>query len=228
MQYKILVVDDETCVLESLKLVLQEGNISVITAMDGETCLKKAEVSKPDLIILDINLPDMDGFKVCRILKKTKHLSHIPIIILTGVGTSSRSIVAGLEAGACDYILKPFDHEVLMARVKVALRWLEYKGEVKELIKKCGVEINLDERKLKVKGKPIDLTRKEFDIISILVKESGKIVKHKDILETVWGSEDEIVEHTLESHVSNLKRKLGSHFAKRILTVKGVGYKLKV
>lgn len=226
MQHKILVCDDDEDILELIKETLHRENISVITVETGETCLKKAESSNPDLIILDQNLPDMCGTDVHKILKKEKTLSHIPVMILTGEKKSDSDVVSGFRDGACDYMTKPFEPKILVARVKNILRWLDYKGKLKEIVKKCGLEMDVDQRRIKVNGKIVDLTQKEFDLISILVRNSGRVLSRQHLLETVWGYEDMASVRTLISHISTLKKKLGPHCAKKIVTVKGKGYKL--
>jgi two-component system, OmpR family, response regulator ArlR len=226
MQYKILVIDDNKSLLEAIKEVFKEENVAVITATDGETGIEKAIESKPDVIILDLNLPDIDGYKVYRVLKKEKTTSNIPIIFLTGYKITKNDIVRGLEEGACDYIIKPFDNRELIARVNNCFKWLEYKSGFKEVIKQCGMEMDIKERKVKIKGKPVNLTRIEFDLLHYFIRNKGKLLTHKNILETVWGYEDSMSVHTLETHVSNLKRKIGQQCAQKIQTIRKFGYKL--
>ncbi|MBN1384829.1 MAG: response regulator transcription factor [Elusimicrobia bacterium] len=228
MQYSVLAVDDDEDILELIKETLQQENISVITAKTGNACIKKAEISRPDLIILDLDLPDIPGDKVYKILKKENSTSSIPVMILTGSKISTDDIAFGLNEGACEYVIKPFDPKVLTARVKNIFHWLDYKVKIKEVVKKCGLEIDAKQRRVKVNGSIVDLTKKEFDLLSTLIRGGGRVLSHRNLLETVWGYEDMASAHTLESHVSSLKKKLGPYFARKIITVKGIGYKLDV
>lgn len=228
MQYKVLAVDDDEDILELVKETLQRENISVITAKTGEACFKRVETSKPDLIILDFDLPDIPGDKIYRVLKKDKSTSHIPVMILTGSRISDNDMVFGFREGVCEYIIKPFEPKILAARVKNIFQWLDYKVKVKEIVKRCGLEMDVEQRRIKVNGKIVELTQKEFDLVSTLIRNSGRVVSRQNLLETVWGYEDIASTHTLESHIYSLKKKLGPHFAKKIITLKGTGYKLNV
>ena len=223
MRHKILAVDDDADILELIKETLSREDMTVVTAKDGKTCLEKAEETKPDLILLDIGLPDISGYKVFRTLKHEKTLSHIPVIMLTGRKTPPNEIASILNEGASDYLAKPVIPEFLAARVKVVLRLIEYKGLPKEVIHKCGVYMNIEERVVKVKGKPIDLTKKEFDLLFTLLRKSGKVIIKKYLLGTIWGDEDKIYEHTLDNHVSSLRKKLGPACGDKIVSVKSVG-----
>lgn len=225
MLYKVLAVDDDKKILKIVKASLQYEDISVITACDGVTCLEKAKSAKPDLIILDFDLPDIDGFKLCQVLRSDKPTAHIPIIFLSGKMITNNDMVAGFTAGASDYILKPFEPRILISRVKAVLRWLEYKGELGGSIKKYGIEIDLNDRMVKIKGKQINLTKKEFDLLFTLIRKNDQLVTHKYLLETVWGYEPDIDTHTLDSHISSLRKKLGAAYAKKIIAVKGFGYR---
>ncbi|MBN1383692.1 MAG: response regulator transcription factor [Elusimicrobia bacterium] len=226
MLYKVLVVDDDEDILELIKETLHRENISVITAKTGEAGIKRAETSQPDLIILDLTLPDIPGIKVYRVLKNEKRTTHIPVMILTGTRKSAKDMVFGFEEGVCEYMVKPFDPKVFAARVKNIFQLLENKEKIREIVKKCGVQMDAEERKIKVKDKIVNLTQKEFDLISVLVRESGRVLSREYLLETVWGYEDNVETHTLESHLFSIKKKVGPDCAKKIITIKGKGYKL--
>jgi len=227
MRYKALIIDDNKGMCEGLKVLFSSENISLITAEDGETGIALANSKKPDVIILDLSLPDMDGDEVQKTLKNDKATSHIPVIILTGTQMTDQNQADGINMGACDYILKPFDNKVLIARVKNVFRWQEYKGEVKEKMIKCGLEMDEETKTVKVKGKPINLTLKEFDLLFTLVRKIGQILKYDYLLYTVWGYEKDIYIHTLINHICSLKKKLGPDCAKKIKTIKHVGYKFE-
>ncbi|HAM39542.1 MAG TPA: DNA-binding response regulator [Elusimicrobia bacterium] len=224
MRYKVLIIDDNICILEALKELLLTENISVITAENGEKGIDLATKTKPDVIILDLLLPDISGHKVQRILKQDRTTSHIPILILTGTQVTEKDQVLCIENGACEYITKPFDNDVFIARLKNIFRWQDYKCKLKQTIKKYGLEINEDEHTIRIKHKLIKLTKIEFDLLYLLIKKCGQILKYTELLETIWGYGKNIDTRTLVSHISNLKKKLGSDY--NIETVRSIGYRL--
>ncbi|HAM38025.1 MAG TPA: hypothetical protein DCP53_01290 [Elusimicrobia bacterium] len=228
MRYKVLVIDDHKGTLEALKMLFSYENYSVITAENGKTGINLAIQKQPDLIILDLVLPDIHGYKVKEVLENGKTTSHIPIMLFTGAMTTPKDEVYGFKMGACEYITKPFDPGVLVARVKNIFREREKKGGLKEVIKKYGLEIFEDERYIKVKSKEIRLTRKEFDLFFVLFKSQGRLLSNQYLLETVWDYEKDIDTHTLRSHIFSIKKKLGPEYAKKIINVKGSGYRLEI
>ena len=227
MRYKVLVIDDHKGTLEALKMLFSYENYSVITAENGKTGINLAIQKQPDLIILDLVLPDIHGYKVKEVLEKGKTTSHIPVVLFTGAMTTPKDEVYGFKMGACEYITKPFDPGVLVARLKNIFREREKKSGLKEVIKKCGLEINEKERYVKVKGKIIELTQTEIDILLILLRNYGQVLTYEYLSETVFGYEKDIITHDLETHIYNLRKKLGPDCAKYIITIKGVGYKLQ-
>jgi len=226
MRYKVLIIDDNICILEALKELLLTENISVITAENGEKGINLATKTKPDVIILDLLLPDISGHKVQRILKQDRTTSHIPILILTGTQVTEKDQVLCIENGACEYITKPFDNDVFIARLKNIFRWQDYKCKLKQTIKKYGLEINEDERYVKIKGKIVNLTQIETDLLLTLIRRHEQLLSYKYLLETTFGYAEHVNTHTLITHMSNLRKKLGPYYAKYILTIKGLGYKL--
>jgi len=191
MRYKILIIDDHKGTRETLKMLLNYENYSVITAEKGKTT------------------------------------SHIPIMLFTGAMTTPKDEVYGFKMGACEYITKPFDPGVLVARLNNIFREREKRSGLKETIKKCGLEIFEDERYIKIKGKIIELTQTEIDILLTLLKQYGQAVRYEYLSQTVFGYEKDIITHNLETHIYNLRKKLGPDCAKYIITIKGVGYKLQ-
>jgi len=224
LKERILVIDDDASILKLVSEVLTEEGFSVITANCGEEGIKKVHQSKPNLVILDLRLPDMDGFQICQTLKKDKSVSSIPIIMLTVKSTKS-STVAGLEMGADDYIVKPFNQEELVARVKTVLRRAGGGEKVEETLKYGDICLNLDKHIASLKDKEIDLTPMEFSLLHILIKKKGHVLNRNFLLETVWGYEYFGTTRTVDVHIGRLREKLGP-LGKKIETVEGVGYKL--
>jgi len=224
LKKRILVIDDDASILKLVSDVLTEEGFSVITASCGEEGIKKVHRSKPNLVILDLRLPDMDGFQICQTLKKDKIVSNIPIIMLT-VKSAKSSTVAGLEMGADDYIVKPFNQEELVARVKTVLRRAGGEEKVEEILKYGDMHLNLDKHTVFIKDKQIDLTPMEFNLLHILVKKKGHVLNRNFLLETVWGYEYFGTTRTVDVHIGRLREKL-TPLGDKIETVEGVGYRL--
>jgi two-component system alkaline phosphatase synthesis response regulator PhoP len=224
LKKRILVIDDDASISKLVSDILSEEGFSVITASCGEEGIKKVHRSKPDLIILDLRLPDMNGFQICQTLKKDKNVSDIPIIMLTVKSTKS-STVAGLEMGADDYIVKPFNQEELIARVKTVLRRAGGGEKVEEILTYKDILLNLDKHTVFIKDKKIDLTPIEFNLLHILIKKKGHVLNRNFLLETVWGYEYFGTTRTVDVHIGRLREKL-AHLGEMIETVEGVGYRL--
>ena len=227
MKERVLIVDDDPELLGILKRYLENHGLETITAANGAEALAAAS-GKPDLIITDIEMPRMDGFTLCRRIKENKVLADIPVIIMTGKKISEADHVAGYGYGADDYVVKPFSYPVLLAKAK-AMSKPAARGKEKEAVLKSGdLQLNLEGRTIKIKGKPVKLTSKEFDLLHTLTSKPGKVLSLNSLLEAVWGynTADYNDPHTVEVHVSNLRRKIGS-FGKRIKAVPGHGYKFE-
>jgi len=224
LKKRILVVDDDSSILKLVTDLLTEEGFGVISASCGEEGIKKVHQSKPNLVILDLRLPDMDGFQICQTLKKDKSVSNIPIIMLT-VKSAKSSTVAGLEMGADDYIVKPFNQEELIARVKTVLRRAERSEKVEEILKYQDMQLNLDKHSVLIKGKEIDLTPMEFSLLHVLIKKKGHVLNRNFLLETVWGYEYFGTTRTVDVHIGRLREKLGP-LGENIETVEGIGYRL--
>ncbi|GAA4280617.1 response regulator transcription factor [Gaetbulibacter aestuarii] len=217
---KILLVDDEPDILEIVGYNLSNEGYQVITAENGQEGVKKAKKELPQLIILDVMMPEMDGIEACEIIRKDPELQNTIIAFLTARG-EDYSQVAGFDAGADDYITKPIKPKVLVSKVKALLRRFK-EEEVKNTMKVGQLEINRDEYKITSKGKEILLPRKEFELLSLLASKPGKVFKRDEILDTVWGNEVVVGGRTIDVHIRKLREKLGD---KSFKTVKGVGYK---
>jgi two-component system alkaline phosphatase synthesis response regulator PhoP len=217
---KILLVDDEPDILEIVGYNLSNEGYQIITAENGLEAVKKAKKELPQLIILDVMMPEMDGIEACEIIRKNLDLKDTIITFLTARG-EDYSQVAGFDAGADDYITKPIKPKVLISKVKALLR--RFKEEPKSNVVKVGdLVIDRDEYKIILKGKDIILPRKEFELLSLLTSKPGKVFKRDEILDKVWGNEVIVGGRTIDVHIRKLREKIGDE---RFKTVKGVGYK---
>ncbi|MDC3269030.1 response regulator transcription factor [Flavobacteriaceae bacterium] len=220
---KILLVDDEPDILEIVGYNLSTEGYQVITANNGLEGVRKAEKEHPQLIILDVMMPEMDGIEACEKIRQLPELKDVVITFLTARG-EDYSQVAGFDAGADDYITKPIKPKVLMSRVKALLRrYKESHDSVSEDVVKIGnLTIDRDAYKIMLKDQEISLPRKEFELLSLLASKPGKVFKRDDILDKVWGNEVIVGGRTIDVHIRKLREKLGDELFK---TVKGVGYK---
>jgi two-component system alkaline phosphatase synthesis response regulator PhoP len=216
---KILLVDDEPDILEIVGYNLSSEGYQVITAENGVEAVKKAKKELPQLIILDVMMPEMDGIEACEIIRKNPELKDVVITFLTARG-EDYSQVAGFDAGADDYITKPIKPKVLVSKVKALLR--RFKEDVKDTVKVGNLIINRDEYKIILEGEEIILPRKEFELLSLLASKPGKVFKRDEILDKVWGNEVVVGGRTIDVHIRKLREKIGD---KSFKTVKGVGYK---
>ncbi len=226
-RYKILLVEDEKNIAKVVAYNLEREGYQVAAARDGEEALAKTRKENPDLVILDLMLPKLDGLEVCRQLKGDPKTARIPIIMLTAK-TQEADRVVGLELGADDYVAKPFSVRELAARVKAVLR----RGQPTEapvLWKGWDLEVDWERRKVKSKKKLVELTPKEFELLKVLVEASGRVLSRELLLEKVWGYDQasEIQSRTVDLHISQLRQKLGSP-GKQILTVTGAGYRFRM
>ncbi len=222
---KILIIDDEDDFAQMLKEYLEgTGRYKVAVENDGRNGLAAAQKIKPDLILLDIMLPDMGGFDICKTLKSREKCSTIPVIIVSGQKRESDK-VSGLDIGADDYLIKPFSLKELDARIRAVLRRIG-EGEEKEIIIGNEIVINLEKYLVTVKGEKIDLTHTEFAILRLLASKKSHVFTRSAILEYLWESPDCVTERTVDVHIKYLRDKLGKA-GKLIQNVRGVGYKLE-
>ncbi|MDP9238151.1 MAG: response regulator transcription factor [Chloroflexota bacterium] len=219
----ILVVDDEKNIVQLARLYLNNEGFRVESAHDGKQALEKAKSVRPDLIVLDVMMPEMDGLTVCKELRKT---SNVPIIILTARGEDIDRII-GLEIGADDYMAKPFNPRELVARVKAVLRRAQGEREVPEVTEAGGLRIDAASREVTLDGRSLTLRAKEFDLLSAFAQHKGTVLDRERLLRMVWGADYYGDSRTIDVHVAWLRDKLGDSSVK-IQTVWGVGYKLLV
>ena len=224
MGQTILVVDDEKDIVTLLEYNLQKAGFNTISALDGPDAIDIARSRRPDLIILDIMLPSMDGMEICKILKQDPCTGHIPIIMLTARGEEVDRIL-GLELGADDYITKPFSPRELVLRVRAVLK-RQMGSESTNLLKKGDISIDMERREVFAGRELVNLTPKEFELLVALVKGEGKVLTREALLDLIWGADCFITDRTVDAHVKRLREKLGE-YGKHIETVRGFGYRFK-
>ncbi len=220
---KILVVDDEPKIIQLTQDYLENAGFSVISSGDGERALTVIRAEQPDLVVLDLGLPGMDGLDVCRSIRKT---SNLPIIMLTARDEEADKLV-GLELGADDYITKPFSPKELVARVRSVLRRSELAQEAREVIRVGDVTLDLPRMRVTVGGEEIELTAMEFQLLQALASQPGRIFTRSQLLNAVHGVAIESYERAIDAHIKNIRRKLEPvpHEPRYIQTVYGVGYR---
>jgi DNA-binding response OmpR family regulator len=221
---KVLVVDDERDITDLVRYHLEKEGMRVVHGADGAAALRLVRTERPDLLILDLMLPGLDGLEICRQLRRDPATRGLPIIMLTAKAEEVDRVV-GLEVGADDYVVKPFSPRELVARVRAVLR----RGGAPERTpaRRIGdLELDEERRQVGVKGAPVELTAKEFGLLAALVRANGRVLSREQLLEEVWGyaSAAEIESRTVDVHVRRLREKLGPE-ARRVVTVKAVGYR---
>ena len=220
----ILIIEDDKNIIELVKYNLEEEGFRVRTATKGNTGLETALKERPALVILDLMLPEMNGLEICKILRQNEKTRLTPIVMLTAKGSESDKVV-GLELGADDYVTKPFSPRELMARIKSVLRRFREKP-VEEILRAGTIELDTKKHELRVKGKAVEITAKEFELLGILMNSKGRVLTRETLLSKVWGYEDfvNIETRTVDMHIGQLRKKMGKE-AERIVTVQSVGYR---
>lgn len=220
---KILVVDDEPDALELIEFNLKGCGFDVVTAADGEAALRQARLHAPDLVLLDLMLPEVDGLEVCKILRRDPATSSLPVIMVTAkAGELDR--VLGLELGADDYVTKPFSPRELVLRVKNLLRRRSASEEKAERMQVNELLIDLPRHLVSVQGRPVELTATEFRLLSVLAQRRGRVQSREQLLRDVWNYDNVIDTRTVDTHMRRLREKLG-RAARYLDTVRGVGYR---
>lgn len=225
-QIKILLVDDDPDIREFMSYNLRKESYDVYLAENGEKAIVKAKKHLPDLIILDVMMPGMDGIEVCEALRKDKQTENILICFLTARG-EDYSHIAGFNAGADDYVTKPVQPVVFMKKIEAMLRRANMFREEQESgnFKSGKLEIEFKSHDVKVDGTPVILAKKEFLLLKLLVSSPGKVFSREDIYSAVWGNEVVVGDRTIDVHIRKLREKLGEDI---IVTLKGIGYKFNV
>lgn len=223
MKQKILVVDDEPDAVELIEFNLKAAGYEVVRANDGEEALKKARMTLPDLIVLDLMLPEVDGMEVCKILRRDQKTSIIPVVMVTAKAAEIDRVL-GLELGADDYVTKPFSPRELVLRVKRLLRSGEKGEEKSERIEWKELIVDVPRHQVTVKGKSVELTATEFKLLTVLAQRKGRVQSREQLLHDVWEYDNLIDTRTVDTHMRRLREKLGPA-AKYLDTVRGVGYR---
>jgi DNA-binding response OmpR family regulator len=229
MTQRILVVDDDKEIVRLVQAYLEQAGFQVLTAYDGETALHSLRRDRPDLVVLDVMLPDRDGWDITRLVRRDTALAKTPIIMLTARVEDTDKIV-GLELGADDYITKPFNPREVVARVRSVLRRSQLSEALgqQRVLQLAGLLMDLDRHEVMLDGQPVELTPTEFDLLRTLMENPGYAFTRMELIEQGLGYEYEGLERTLDSHVKNLRRKIELDPRKPIYiqTVYGVGYRL--
>ena len=221
---RVWIVEDEPDIAGLIEHNLRRERFEVKTFHDGESFLSSLRYELPDLVILDLMLPGVDGLEICRMMRADERTRSVPIIILTAKG-SEADIVLGLELGADDYVVKPFSVRELIARVKAVLRRTEPPAEGRA-IQIGGLYVDRDGVVVKVDGSPLDLTYAEFKLLSLLISNPGRVFTRQQIIEWLWEGEKVVSYKTVDVHVAHLRKKLG-RYGDLIKAVRGIGYKLE-
>jgi two-component system phosphate regulon response regulator PhoB len=224
-QYKsILIVDDERDLVDLLTINLQKAGYQTSAALNGRQALAALEVAHPDLILLDLMLPEISGIEVARRVRTDPATAQIPIVMLTAKGTEGDQL-AGLTMGADDYIAKPFSMRVLLARVEAVLRRTAKPDAAPRTFALSTIVLNTDTHQATVDGVPIKLTLTEFRLLCALIQASGRILSRSALMQRAMGPGVTVTERTIDVHVTSIRKKLGNH-ANKIKTVRGVGYRM--
>jgi DNA-binding response OmpR family regulator len=223
VKLRILVVDDEPEAVELVEFNLKQAGYAVTTAADGAEALKKARTQMPDLIVLDVMLPEMDGFEICKVLRQDAATAKVPIIMLTAKAAEIDRVL-GLELGADDYLTKPYSPRELLLRIKKILSRSQAEEKPKEQLRFGDLLIDLPRHVASWKNKPFDLTATEFKLLTLLAQRSGRVQSRDQLLRDVWEYDSLIDTRTVDTHMRRLREKVGPA-AKHLDTVRGVGYR---
>ena len=220
---KILIVDDEKDILEFLSYNLKAEGYEVVVADNGVQAIELAQLHQPALIILDVQMPNMDGITTCEKIREIPSLKDVIITFLTA-RSEDYSQIAGFEAGADDYINKPIRPKVLVSRVKALLKRGGYSQDSDSSINLGDILVNIEKYQTFYKGSEISLAKKEFKLLTLLISKPGKVFTREEILEKVWGMDIIVGDRTIDVHIRKLREKFANHYIK---TIKGVGYKFE-
>ncbi|HEY3965962.1 MAG TPA: response regulator transcription factor [Planctomycetaceae bacterium] len=221
----ILIIEDERALVEVLTYNLRKEGFEVLSATDGQDGLRRAQTNLPDLIILDLMLPVIEGLEVCRVLKTGTRTRDIPLLILTARSEEVDEIV-GFQMGADDYVTKPFKIKPLIQRIKALLRRKKNASAEGEIVTGGGIEINRTQHRATVNGVELNLTPTEFRLLWALVRQPGRAFSRHELMEAAMGDDALVLERTIDVHVKSLRQKLGER-SEQIETVRGVGYRFR-
>ena len=226
---KILIVEDNPTFRKMVKTVLEEEGYQVVEVENPSDVTAIAKSHQPNLVLMDVVLGDLSGIELCQKLKALPYTSSIPVILLSGVQMDEEAQLAGFEEGADDYLLKPISNELLLAKVRAVLKRYASAEELADALQAEGLALDVKARKVFVQGQPIALTRKEFDLLTALLRKRGQVVYTTQLYHTVWGygAAAPVDSHTVKVHVSSLRSKLGVELAKKIVNFPGLGYRFE-
>lgn len=221
---KILIVDDEQDIIDFIAYNLKKEGFSTFSASNGREAIKKAKIHYPDLILMDIMMPELDGIQACREIKEVKKLKNTPVVFLTARNEEYTEL-AGFSAGADDFITKPLKPRILTSRIKAILKRNEPKEAIQEELKFDNLVINRENYEVVFNEEIKKFPKKEFELLFLLASKPGKVFPREQILEKVWGNDVMVVDRTIDVHIRKIREKLENHY---IQTVKGVGYKFEI
>jgi DNA-binding response OmpR family regulator len=222
----VAVVDDEPDIVDLITIHLKKAGFRPGGFFEAKSFLDSLEKRIPDLVLLDLMLPDIDGLEVCKLLRRKEEWASIPVIMVTARGEEGDKVL-GLELGADDYITKPFSAKELVARVKTVLRRRSAPVQSKKIAVGDLLILDLEKYEVLVQGKKVDLTSTEFKILKFLASKKGWVFTRNQILDNLWGDEKIVLDRTVDVHIRNLREKLGERAARMIKNIRGVGYQLE-
>jgi two-component system alkaline phosphatase synthesis response regulator PhoP len=229
LRYKILVADDEESIRYLLRTLFKEAGHTVFCAASGQEALLIAVDSQPDIALCDVRMPGMDGFEFCRRLRADPRTARIPVLLASGTSQEERDQLQGFAQGADDYVLKPFVPALLLAKVEAVVRRHSAVADIRDVLRSAGTTIDVSAQTVTQAGRRVCLTRKEFDLLTLLIRKRGRVLTPQFLLEAVW--EADLAErndhHTVAVHISSLRRKSGQSLGRRIVTVPGRGYRFE-
>ena len=225
---RILVVDDDKKIVRLVRSYLEQANFEVLIAYDGETALHTIRRDQPDLVVLDLMLPDRDGWEIIRLIRGDPALARLPIVMLTARVEDADKII-GLELGADDYVTKPFNPREVVARVRAVLRRAAETPAASQILQTARLRLNLDRHQAAFHGQPLDLTPTEFDLLKMFMEQPGRAFTRLELIEKGLGYSYDGMERTIDTHIKNLRKKIGCKpdSPAYIETVYGIGYRLR-
>jgi two-component system phosphate regulon response regulator PhoB len=224
-RHKILVVEDDRSLADVVRYNLQQAGYEVFWAYDGQDGLTQAQLQLPDLIVLDVMLPVMDGLEVCRRLRSSQQTKDVLVLMLTAKGEETDHLV-GFSVGADDYVVKPYSVKVLLERVRALIRRRDRQGVSSEVISSNGIVIDRMKHNVTLNSQPMDLTPSEFRLLETLMRQPGRAFDRSELIDSALGADTLVLERTIDVHVRALRKKLGEA-ADLIQTVRGVGYRFR-
>jgi two-component system, OmpR family, phosphate regulon response regulator PhoB len=222
---KVLVIEDDRSLAEVLSYNLKQSGYDVLVATDGQDGLLQAQIKSPDIVILDLMLPVIDGLDVCRRLRADASTRDLLVVMLTAKAEESDELV-GFSLGADDYVTKPFSVKVLLERIKALRRRRTAESATDEVTTRLGISIDRRRHQALAEGKPVQLTRSEFRLLDTLIRQPGRVFHRSELIDAALGEDTMVMERTIDVHIRALRRKLGEH-ADVIETVRGVGYRFR-